>query len=205
MPQKIRTALIGLGRLGKRYAEMLRAQLPAAELVAACSIVPEEREYARAQLGLEAVFSDSGEMLRSIAPEALFVVSSTDQHAAHIVQGLEAGCHVFCEKPLSVNVAECLRVEAIAAQHPGHAHIRPSVRQSHLLLLFRQDKSTARARRAAARGVSRRPCNSYEHCSTAPARAFKVLISRDSDVIFFPREVRDHDVPRGLRRIGVAQ
>lgn len=119
MQKKIRTALIGLGRMGKRYAEILRAQVPAAELVAACSIVPEERAYAQTALGLEAVFSDSEEMLRSVAPEALFIVSSTDRHAAHIVQGLEAGCHVFCEKPLSVSVAECLRVEALAAQHPG--------------------------------------------------------------------------------------
>ena len=33
-------------------------------------------------------------------------------------RALEAGKHVFSEKPLALNLPDCLRVEAVAAKHP---------------------------------------------------------------------------------------
>ena len=40
------------------------------------------------------------------------------EHAQQVMQALDAGKHAFCEKPLSLDVADCLRVEQTAARHP---------------------------------------------------------------------------------------
>lgn len=189
MQKKIRTALIGLGRMGKSYAAILHDQLPGAELVAACSIVPEERTYAQTQLGLEAVFSDSGEMLRSVAPEALFVISSTDQHAAHLVQGLEAGCHVFCEKPLSIRISECERVEAIAAQHPDQLAVVGFNR--------RFDPSYAYAKAKIEAGAIGKPFRVHAQTVDKDTVAdFQIQYVKNSGGIFHDFNVHDIDLAR---------
>ena len=49
----------------------------------------------------------------------MFLVTPTTLHADQIIGALEAGKHVFSEKPLALDLAECLRVEAVAAKHRG--------------------------------------------------------------------------------------
>ncbi len=48
----------------------------------------------------------------------MFLVTPTSLHAEQIMQALQAGKHVFCEKPLSLDLADCQRVAAQAAKHP---------------------------------------------------------------------------------------
>ena len=50
--------------------------------------------------------------------EAVFLVTPTTLHAQQIVDALRARKHVFSEKPLSLDVGECQRVEAEAALQP---------------------------------------------------------------------------------------
>ncbi len=116
--QNVKTGIVGLGRLGQRYAENLRFKIPQAELIAACSINPKELQFARETLGLRSVYDNLEAMLSKEQLDALFVISSTDQHAPHMVQGLEAGLHVFCEKPLALNLDACAEVVRVAAARP---------------------------------------------------------------------------------------
>jgi len=116
--KKIKVGIVGLGRLGKEYAKNLTFKIPAAELVAACSIHEEELVFAKQELDVLHLFKDYAEMLKLPELEAIFVISSTNKHAEHIVAALEAGLHVYSEKPLSSSVEECKRVEAVAAQYP---------------------------------------------------------------------------------------
>jgi myo-inositol 2-dehydrogenase/D-chiro-inositol 1-dehydrogenase len=50
--------------------------------------------------------------------DAVFLVTPTTLHADQIIAALAAGKHVFCEKPLALDLPDCLRVEAEAAKHP---------------------------------------------------------------------------------------
>ena len=56
--KKLRVGIAGLGRLGKVHAKNLAYKIPNAELVAACSIVPAELEYAQKELGVQQVYTD---------------------------------------------------------------------------------------------------------------------------------------------------
>ncbi|HEV7813795.1 MAG TPA: Gfo/Idh/MocA family oxidoreductase [Janthinobacterium sp.] len=114
----LRIGIAGLGRLGQRHAANLAQRVPNAAVVAACSPLAAEREWARAALGIANGYADYAAMLAHPGLDAVFLVTPTALHAAQIIQALQAGKHVFCEKPLSLDMADCLRVEAEAARHP---------------------------------------------------------------------------------------
>jgi myo-inositol 2-dehydrogenase/D-chiro-inositol 1-dehydrogenase len=129
MKDRLKIGIVGLGRLGRRHAENLARRVDRADLVAACSVVPAELDWARGELGLESVYGDYGEMLERADLDAVFIASSSSVHAAQIVQGLDANLHVFCEKPMGVSVEECLAVEKAVAVHPDRRFMVGFVRR----------------------------------------------------------------------------
>ena len=110
--------IVGLGRLGRRHAENLAWRAQNAQLVAACSPRKEELAWAAQTLGVAHLYKDYGELLAHPGLDAVFLVTPTSLHPTQIIQGLQAGKHVFCEKPLSLDLTDCRRVEEEAAKHP---------------------------------------------------------------------------------------
>ena len=110
--------MVGLGRLGKRHAENLAYRVPGAALVAACSPLEDERAWARDALPEPRLYGDYADLLADPDVDAVWLVTPSSLHAQQIVDALRAGKHVFCEKPLSLDLAECERVLAEAARYP---------------------------------------------------------------------------------------
>jgi myo-inositol 2-dehydrogenase/D-chiro-inositol 1-dehydrogenase len=143
---RLRVGIAGLGRMGRRHAENLARRVPHAELVAACDPSGDELGWAERQLGVSHCYQEYAAMLAQPDLEAVFIVTPTTLHAQQIVEALRARKHVFSEKPLSLDLAECQRVEAEAALQPDlkvmigfvrrfdtsfrHAHAR--IRQGHI-------------------------------------------------------------------------
>jgi myo-inositol 2-dehydrogenase / D-chiro-inositol 1-dehydrogenase len=115
---RLRVGVVGLGRLGKRHAENLAYRVPGASLVAACSPLEEERAWARDTLPEPRLYDDYADLLADPEVDAVWLVTPSSLHAQQIIDALQAGKHVFCEKPLSLDVAECERVVAEAARYP---------------------------------------------------------------------------------------
>lgn len=114
----VRVGVVGLGRLGRRHAQNLAFRVPGASLVAACSPVEEELEWARDTLPSTRLYRDYASLLDDRDIDAVWLVTPSSLHAQQILDALRAGKHVFCEKPLSLDVAECERVMAEAARYP---------------------------------------------------------------------------------------
>lgn len=114
----LRVGIAGLGRMGQRHAQALAFQTRHCKLVAACSPVPTEQDYARQQLGVERVHADFDSFIADPDIDAVVLVTPTTLHADQTIAALKAGKHVFVEKPLALNVPDCERVMAVAAQHP---------------------------------------------------------------------------------------
>lgn len=125
----VRIGIVGLGRLGKRHALNLHNRVPGAQIAAACSVVEEELDWAREELGVSATYNEYHRMLEEAAVDALFLVSSTSVHAEQIISGLEAGKHVFSEKPMGVSVEECEAVEKAVAAHREQVFLLGFVRR----------------------------------------------------------------------------
>src|ERR1022692_2977130 len=118
MTSNLRIGIAGLGRLGRRHAENLARRIPRAQLSAACSPVAEELAWAGRELGVASLHGDYPALLADTGIDAVFLVTPTSLHAEQIVQALQAGKHVFCEKPLSLDLSDCRRVEDVAHRHP---------------------------------------------------------------------------------------
>jgi len=125
----VKIGLIGLGRLGKRYAEIINRKVKNAEITAVCSIVAEELDFAKYELGVSYVFSNHNQLLEINELDAVMILSSTQEHARHMIDSINAGLHVFCEKPLALSVDDCQQVIKVAGSKPSQLSVVGFVRR----------------------------------------------------------------------------
>jgi myo-inositol 2-dehydrogenase/D-chiro-inositol 1-dehydrogenase len=189
--RRLRIGIAGLGRLGQRHAQNLAQRVPNADLVAACSPVPAELEWAASTLGVPHTYADYAAMLAHPDLDAVFLVTPTSLHADQIIAALRAGKHVFCEKPLSLDLTDCLAVEAEAARHPQLVAMIGFVR--------RFDTSYQDAQRKIGLGMIGKPflVRSQTCDQNDPSGAF-MRFAPTSGGIFLDCSVHDIDLARWL-------
>jgi myo-inositol 2-dehydrogenase / D-chiro-inositol 1-dehydrogenase len=131
----VRVGVIGVGRIGRLHAELLARQVPGAALAATHDANPSASDGVggRRHASVE-------ELLDDPAVDAVAICSSTDTHADLIVAAARAGKAIFCEKPISLDLAEVDRaLKAVDAAgvpfqigfnrrfDPGHQAVRDAV------------------------------------------------------------------------------
>ena len=177
--------------MGRRHAENLARRVANAELVAACDPSADELAWAERHLGVARRYTDYQEMLAQPDLEAVFIVTPTTFHAQQIVDALRARKHVFSEKPLSLDVAECQRVEAEAALQPDLKVMIGFVR--------RFDTSFRHAHARIGAGHIGRPLIVRSHTlDKHDPSGYFVRYSKSSGGIFADMSVHDIDAARWL-------
>lgn len=109
---RTRVAIIGLGRWGRKLARVFHSQ---SDLVLCCNRTDREahRWLAEHYPDVRSSF-DADEALNDPSIEAVVIATPIATHASLALRALEAGKHVFVEKPLSDSVADAERVAAAA-------------------------------------------------------------------------------------------
>ena len=177
--------------MGRAYAENLAWHMKDVTLIAACSLSSEERQYATDTLKIASVFEDYRQMLDTPGLEAVFVVSSTDMHADHIIWALEKGLHVFSEKPLAISMEACHRVLSVAKQHPNLKTAVGFVR--------RYDASYMYAKQKIEEGLIGRPyLIKSQTVDMDTVTDFQITYVNKSGGIFHDYNVHDIDLTRWL-------
>ena len=114
----LRVAVIGLGPIGNRHADMY-SQDALAELVGVCDRVRERADATAKRLGVPA-FYDVQSMLKALSPDVCSVATSGyengSDHYEPTIQALDFGCHVLGEKPISNEVEEAEEMVAKARE-----------------------------------------------------------------------------------------
>lgn len=116
--KKLKIGVIGMGRLGYEHACNIANRVPQAELTAICDADLKRAESAAEELGVTAVYTNPKELCSDPEVEAVAIVTDTSSHVEMIGYAMDAGKHVFCEKPLAENLEKCLAAEKIAEAHP---------------------------------------------------------------------------------------
>jgi myo-inositol 2-dehydrogenase/D-chiro-inositol 1-dehydrogenase len=106
MTHEIRIGLIGAGRIGRVHAKHLAHRIPGAQLVAVSDIYVEAARKLAAELEVPAAYQDYRRVLEDERVEAVLICSSTDTHARMIVEAAQAAKHIFCEKPVALDLSE---------------------------------------------------------------------------------------------------
>jgi predicted dehydrogenase len=105
--KKIKFAVIGLGHIGKRHAEMVRRN-PDAELVAVADILPKEKTGFEGDVPY---FASIDEFLAAeVNADVVNICTPNGYHADYAVRCLSARYHVVIEKPIALTKADAERV-----------------------------------------------------------------------------------------------
>lgn len=115
--ETIRVGLLGAGWFGREAHLRNLVTLDGVEVVAASSRSEASLQAAREIAGSQLrVCGDWREVVAMDDLDAVMVALTNDQHHAAVLAALEAGRHVFCEKPLGLTVGQCDDIVAASAQ-----------------------------------------------------------------------------------------
>ena len=108
----VRIALVGAGRIGRTHAENLAFRLPEAAVVAVTDVNRANADRCARELQIRSVAATYQEILQRDDVDAVAICSSTDSHADFIVEAARAGKHIFCKKPIALDLASIDRALA---------------------------------------------------------------------------------------------
>lgn len=97
--------VVGCGNMGASHARAYH-KLDEFNIVGLVSRGPESRNRLSEELGGLPTFSDYEKALEKTKPDAVCVSTYPGTHAEYSIKALEAGAHVFVEKPISETVEE---------------------------------------------------------------------------------------------------
>jgi len=103
MSNPLKIVVIGTGRIGKMHAELLARQVSTTEVVGVFDVYAEGAQAVADELGVPA-FASMEDALGADA-DAVCIATSTDTHVDVMKAAAQAGKHIFCEKPISLDVA----------------------------------------------------------------------------------------------------
>ncbi len=110
----IHLGIIGAGRIGQLHAAHLRHRIPGAQLVAVTDAIASAAQDCASKLGIPEHGTDYRRILENPAIQAVVICSPTDTHTEIIQAAAAAGKHIFCEKPIDVNLARIdMALEAV--------------------------------------------------------------------------------------------
>jgi myo-inositol 2-dehydrogenase/D-chiro-inositol 1-dehydrogenase len=102
--QTLKMGLIGAGRIGRLHAEHLTSRIPSADLL----MVVDPFENAARSCAERYAIPSYGRHYQAVLDhpdiQAVVICSSTDTHAQIIEEAAQAGKHIFCEKPIALDL-----------------------------------------------------------------------------------------------------
>jgi len=105
-----RFAMIGCGQIGGRHARQIASH---GILQAVCDVVPARAQELATAYKATPYFSPE-DLFKTERPDVVSICTPNGLHAPHAIMALEAGCHVLCEKPMSISRESGLRMIAAA-------------------------------------------------------------------------------------------
>ncbi len=149
MKRKVNIAVIGTGRMGSVHVRNIVRLIPEANLVAICDIRLYVAQAVADELDIQRVVQDYHELLADPEIEAYLIATSTDTHDFIMKDIAAAGKHIFCEKPLALELDKI--DEALAAIEEAGVKLQVGFNR-------RFDESFRRVREIVASGEIGRPC-----------------------------------------------
>ena len=179
--------LIGAGKIGRVHARNLARGLRGVRLVAVADTLPAAAKEVADQLGVGAVYQAPGELLADEAVDAVVIASPAATHAGLVEAAAAAGRHVFCEKPIALDLAAI--DAALATVATAGVTLQVGFQR-------RFDRSFRRARELVAEGRIGRP--RLVRIISRDPRPGPIEYLRHSGGLFLDMTIHDFDLARFL-------
>lgn len=109
----LRVALVGAGKMGRHHAQAIARLSPSASLVAVADPSASAREAICTLFPGAKPFESLDALLAAVRPDVVHVCTAPDTHEALATAAINAGCHVYVEKPFVTTVHAARRLFAL--------------------------------------------------------------------------------------------
>jgi len=183
--RKVKIAVIGTGRMGSVHVRNIVQHIPEADLVAICDIRLDVAQAVADELGIERVVEDYHELLADPEIDAVLIAASTNAHDYIMKDSAAAGKHIFCEKPLALELDKI--DEALEAVEKAGVKLQVGFNR-------RFDKSFQKVKEIVASGEIGRPC--ILHIISRDPEVPAMEFMRVSGGMFLDMTIHDFDMAR---------
>ncbi|MEK0314489.1 Gfo/Idh/MocA family protein [Cohnella sp. 56] len=121
--REIKIGLIGAGQIGMQHLERY-ATIAGVRIEAVCDISPEAADSAAKQYAIPRVCTDYRDLLADSDIEAVDVCLHNNYHEPVTVAALQAGKHVYCEKPIAGSYTDGAKMTHAAEASGRMLHIQ---------------------------------------------------------------------------------
>src|SRR5689334_6779065 len=97
--KKWKAAVIGTGNIAQKAHLPFYRDRHDVDLVGLCGRDPDRTRAVAISFEAPQFFTDVSAMLSACTPDVVSVASPNNLHYLHVMECLDAGCHVLCEKP----------------------------------------------------------------------------------------------------------
>ena len=104
--EKIGYGVIGAGFFGEKHTEVL-SDMPGIELAAVSDCRPHRLREIADRFNVLKTYADYKDLLADSEIDAVSIVTHIDNHTKIVIDALEAGKHVFLEKPMAGTIEDC--------------------------------------------------------------------------------------------------
>lgn len=112
----LQLAVIGAGRIGRIHAQNIATRLPGVQLAGVADVNLVAAEQLAGQLHIATATADYNRLLADPALDAVVICSATNTHAAIIEAAAAQRKHIFCEKPIDLDLPRIKRALAAVEQ-----------------------------------------------------------------------------------------
>ena len=106
----VRLGVIGAGNFGNAVMLPVLKKIPSVDLVAITSGSGLHAQYASKKYGFKYTAADENEILKDPQVNTISILTRHHLHAEQIIRALQAGKHVFCEKPLATTREQLIQI-----------------------------------------------------------------------------------------------
>ncbi len=111
----LKVAIVGCGKIADAHAWQIE-RIPGCSIVAACDREPMMAAQFAGRFSIPAQYSDLETMLRESAPDVVHITTPPGSHFSLAEQCLEAGSHVYVEKPFTLYAHEAVTLIELATK-----------------------------------------------------------------------------------------
>ena len=107
----LKIGIIGNGGISNAHMDGYKALGDRVEVVACCDINFEKAKSYAERYGVKNCYDNCYDMLAENELDAVSICTWNSAHAECTIAALNAGCHVLCEKPMAMKIANVIRME----------------------------------------------------------------------------------------------